>query len=304
MTAPHRTARRIAITGSEGLIGRALTDALTAQGDEIRGLDLRGRGVTEGDILNPEDLIECIDGCVGVVHLAAVSRVVHGERDPDLCWRTNVGGTQNVLNAARAAGAWVVYASSREVYGQPDTLPANEDTPLRPVNIYGRSKAEAERIVQASGLPTAILRFSNVYGSTSDHADRVVPAFARQAALGLPLRVDGAHHTFDFTHLSDTVRGIRNVIAALDAGVRLPPIHLLTGSPTTLGELADAAVSLAGTGSPIQHAPPRSYDVSNFFGDRSRAEKVLAWRPEVPLHEGLRLLIDAFRAASASEGVH
>jgi UDP-glucose 4-epimerase len=236
---------------------------------------------SRGDILDRAAVERAIDGCIGVVHLAAVSRVIDGERAPEVCWRTNVDGTRNVIEAALAElrRPWVIYASSREVYGQPGALPASEDAALAPVNIYGRSKVAAEDLTAKADLVTAIVRFSNVYGWVGDHADRVVPAFARQAAAGLPLRVDGSGHTFDFTHLDDTVRGVLAVVAQLEAGATLPPLHFVTGTPTTLGHLASLAVELAGAGSPVVEGAPRSFDVSRFHGDPSRAAAVLGWRP-------------------------
>lgn len=295
--------RLVAVTGSRGLIGSALTSALARAGYQVRGLDLRASGPEHGDIRDRYAVERTLERCVGVVHLAAVSRVIEGERDPDRCWSVNVEGTRVVLDAARRGGIpWVVYASSREVYGQPPVLPANEDSPLAPVNIYGRSKVAAEELTRSSGLRTAVLRFSNVYGSTGDHVDRVIPAFARQAAFGLPLRVDGVDHTFDFTHLDDTVRGVMALIQRLEAAAEPPPMHLLTGARTTLGELATLAVGLAGTASPIREAPPRSYDVSSFVGDPTRALDILGWRAQVPLREGVQRLIEDFRSqANASE---
>jgi nucleoside-diphosphate-sugar epimerase len=292
--------RVVLVTGSFGLIGAALSDALRVAGYEVRGLDLRAAGDDRGDVLDRGDLARRIDGCVGVVHLAAVSRVIEGERDPERCWRTNVDGTAHVLDAAARAGRpWVLYASSREVYGQPETLPANEHAPLAPVNVYGRSKVEAEGLVRRADLATAVLRFSNVYGATRDYGDRVIPAFARQAALGLPLRVDGSGHTFDFTHLDDTVRGVAAAIRRLEAGQPLAPLHLVTGSPTTLGEAAALAMDLAGSASAIREAPPRSYDVEAFVGDPWLAAERLGWRAEVSLRIGLERLIRDFRALSA-----
>lgn len=298
MTIPLQPAPRVVVTGSHGLIGTALTAALTKAGYAVRGLDLRAEDVHHGDVRDRDHVERALEGSVGVVHLAAVSRVIDGERDPDGCWRTNVEGTRNVLDAARACARrpWVIYASSREVYGQPSALPASEDAPRVPVNIYGRSKVAAEDLALEADLLTAVVRFSNVYGWTGDHADRVVPAFARQAALGQPLRVDGSGHTFDFTHLDDTVRGLLAVVARLDAGVHLPPIHFLTGTPTTLGRLATLAVGLAGTASAIHEAPPRSYDVAGFYGDPTRAAELLGWRAEIGLREGLSRLISDFRA--------
>ena len=294
----QQASRRILVTGSSGLIGKALSAELRAAGHEVSGLDLHGSGESRGDLRNRAAVERARDGCAGVVHLAAVSRVIDGERDPLACQVVNVGGTRVLLEAAsgRSVPPWLIYASSREVYGQPDRLPAQVSAPRRPVNAYGRSKVEAEDLVEAAGLRTAILRFSNVYGATDDHADRVVPAFARNAVLGRPLRVDGRDCTFDFTHLSDTVRGILEAVRRLEAGQRLAPIHLLTGTPTTLGELAALAVELAGGGSTVVEAPSRSFDVHRFHGDPGRAARLLGWRAEVSLREGLARLIRDFRA--------
>lgn len=304
---------KILITGSEGLVGSALRAQLEAPDPSgptarVRGLDLRapsGRP-DRGDIRSPDDLERAVEDCDGIVHLAAVSRVVWAERQPELCWRTNAVGTRNVLRAAAASAKtpWVVTASSREVYGQPDTLPAAETAPLNPVNIYGEAKVAGERATLAGreeGLNTAIIRLSNVYGRTDDYADRVVPAFARGAVLGETLRVDGSGHTFDFTHLDDTVRGILRLIEALEAGEEsLPPIHFLTGRPTTLGELAALAVEHAGTDADVREAPPRSFDVSHFYGDPGRARKLLGWSPRIDIDEGVDRLVADFRAELAA----
>lgn len=296
---------RILVTGSRGLVGTALSSALLAAGYQVRGLDLRAADESRGDVCDRAAVGRALEGCCGVVHLAAVSRVVDGERDPQACREVNVGGTRVLLEAAlaRPAPPWVIYASSREVYGQPARLPADESAQRRPLNVYGRSKVEAEDLVDEAGLRSAILRFSNVYGSTGDHVDRVVPAFARNAVLGRPLRVDGRDCTFDFTHLTDTVRGILAVVRRLEAGQGLAPVHLLTGVPTTLGELAALAVELAGGGSTVVEAPSRSFDVHRFHGNPLRAAELLGWRAEVGLRDGLARLIRDFRALGEAAGV-
>ncbi len=294
---------KILVTGSRGLVGKGLVAALRARGHEVSGLDLRGAGAERGDTRCRGHVAAAVAHVDGVVHLAAVSRVVWGERDPGECWATNVTGTQNLLEACVAASAspWVLFASSREVYGQPAVLPATEDAPLAPVNIYGRSKVAGEELMAAyrgRGVRTAIVRLANVYGSTADHPDRVVPAFARAASAGQELRVDGPDHTFDFTHLDDAIDGLGRLVALLDAGAAdLPPIHLLPGSPVTLGELARLAVGLAGTRAPLRLAPPRTYDVSRFYGDPGRAARLLGgWVAEVPLRAGVQRLIEEFRS--------
>ncbi len=287
----------ILITGSDGLIGSALCASLLAARLRVRCFDLRRSGQ---DVCDFEALHSAVQGCSGIIHLAAVSRVVWGERAPEQCWRTNVEGTRNVLQAAAAslASPWVLFASSREVYGNVAQLPATEDSPMQPCNVYGRSKAEGERLcieARAANIPTAIVRLSNVYGSTRDHEDRVVPCFARRAALGEPLRVDGRLCTFDFTHLDDTVRGIMGVVGALRAGASaLPPIHLLTGQPTTLGELAQLASREGGGRSEVIEAPCRSFDVAHFYGEPRRALDLLGWQPRIRIREGMAQLVRDF----------
>lgn len=292
---------RILVTGSHGLVGTALTHALRARDVEVSGLDLRGRGAEAGDVRDAARVQRAVERCDGIVHLAAVSRVIWGEHDPALCWATNVDSLRHVLDAVRLQPhkPWVIFASSREVYGQASTLPVDEDAPLEPVNVYGRSKLEGERLMQAArrgGLRAAVIRLSNVYGSVADHKDRVVPAFARAAALGRPLRVDGAGHTFDFTHLADVTRGIVALVAHLQAGGGAPdPIHFLTGQPTTLGQLAELAIAAAGGGSTLVHAPPRSFDVARFYGTPARARALLGWSPRVSLRAGVTQLVHDFR---------
>lgn len=293
----------ILITGSEGLVGYALCRALEARGEAVAEFDLRAaRPQGRGDVRNRDEVAAVAVGCRGIVHLAAVSRVILGERDPALCEATNIGGTGNVLSVAARSSPrpFVIFASSREVYGAAASLPAREDSPLRPVNIYGRTKVEGERLVNAAragGVRAVTIRLSNVYGSARDHTTRVVPAFARAAVLGEPLRVEGSTHTFDFTHVDDTVRGILALIDVLDAGAEAPPpIHFLTGRATTLGALADKCIELAASPSPRLEAPARAFDVSHFYGDPARARALLDWSPLVTLHDGVARLISAFRS--------
>lgn len=274
---------------------------LEERGESVARLDLRAPSDAErGDVRDAAAVRKALGGCRGIVHFAAVSRVVWGEEDPERCRSTNIGGTSAVIDAAFASRPrpWLITASSREVYGQPDALPVTEDAPLVPINLYGRTKLAAERMVEeakSAGLLATTVRLSNVYGSPLDYADRVLPAFARGALFSEPLRVDGSDHTFDFTHVDDVVRGLILAIAQLDAGEPPPTLHLLTGTPTTLSQAARLAIELAGSRSELLESAARTYDVARFWGDPSRARRVLGWKAEIDLRRGLARLIEDLR---------
>jgi UDP-glucose 4-epimerase len=289
--------QRILITGDQGLIGTALTRRLREVGHDVIGYDIAGE--VPKDILDADQLNVAAAACTGIVHLAAVSRVVQGERDPRLCELVNVQGTRNVIDAARKSGndPWVIYGSSREVYGQSAALPVRESAALNPMNVYARSKVAGEMIVTESRehacLQGSIVRFSNVYGSVSDHEDRVIPAFARMASLGGILSVEGPQTTLDFTHVDDVANGLIALIELIVAGESVPVVHFVSGQGTTLMELATMALKVSGKGK-IEIARPRQYDVSRFFGDPTLAEQLLGWSASTPLRQGLGTLIRQF----------
>jgi len=283
-----------------GLVGVALRAELEARQIDVVGLDIRATDCDAGDVRDFKRVRRAVTGCDGVVHLAAVSRVLWGERDPSLCEETNIGGLRNVIDAisSEEKSPWLVFASSREVYGEPEALPVSEVAPLRPMNVYGNSKLAGEELINSArdmGLRATTVRLSNVYGRTDDHPDRVIPAFAKAAVMGQELRVDGAANTFDFTHIDDTIRGIALVVEhMMGKNDGYPPIHFVTGKPTTLLQLAEMAIDIANSHSEIRHAPSRRYDVAEFCDYATRAHELLGWSAQVTLREGLTRLIKHF----------
>ena len=289
----------ILLTGGAGLIGTEVRRILEIHGHETISFDISDGFSDIGEIPR---LRTAMAGCDGVIHLAAISRVAWGESEPALCHLVNVQGTENVLSAAldQPVRPWVVFASSREVYGDPDTMPVPETAPLKPVNHYGRSKAAGEALVsvaRAAGLRTATLRLSSVYGAENDHPDRAVPALLWRALQGEELRLSGTDTFFDFVHVEDTARGIVAAVERLATGSQLPPtVHLATGVQTSLGALADMAISVAGSASNLVILPARSFDVKGFCGDPSIARAVLGWQSQITLHEGLHRLCELLKA--------
>ncbi len=294
--------KTICVTGSEGAIGKPLVSALERRGIGVRRLDTALPAGDPGhvDVRDERAVREAVEGCIGIVHLAAISRVVWGERDPETCWAVNVTGTECITAAASRATThpWTILASSREVYGNQQTLPVNEDAPCRPVNTYGRSKLAAERVVDQArdqGVETAILRLSNVYGGLHDHTDRVVPAFGRAAAEGSTMEVFGADSTCDFTHIDDTVAAFLAVIDRLEAGKTLPDaINIATGIGTTLLELARLAADAGGGRARIVVRPSKDFAVDHFVGAPDRARHHLGWQAGVSIDTGIRQLVSAW----------
>jgi nucleoside-diphosphate-sugar epimerase len=292
----------ILITGSSGLIGAAVAAKLAEAGMSCLGIDLRAPQIEDRiDIRDIDRLAALLQDVTGIIHLAAVSRVIHGQDDPDLCHAVNAGATRAILHAALAAARrpWLLYASSREVYGQQDSLPVSEDAAFRPLNAYARSKVDAEGFVndaREASLQTAIVRFSSVYGSVDDHRDRVVPAFVAAAVHGGILRVDGIECGTDFTHVDDVANGVARVVEILSSGERmLPPIHFVSGRRTNLLDLAQMAIAIGGARGSIRTAAARTFDVHSFVGDPGRAKALLGWQATIGLHEGLSRLARDFR---------
>jgi len=292
----------ILITGSSGVTGRALGERLVADGYRIRPYDIAPHdGSMPSVILDPRRLANAARDCDGIVHLAAVSRVADGERDPYHCRKTNERGTTRVLRAAMNSPRkpWVLFTSSREVYGNAERLPVDEDHPLDPINTYASSKMGAEyQAMQARsrGLTTAIVRLTNVYGSPWDHPERVVPAFVRAVLDGQPLRIDGAGCTLDFVHIDDAVNGIRAAIDLLVHGERdLPVVQLVSGEGVTIGELARQVIDIVGRPASLDINTPGERQVPHFIGDPTRARELLDGSAHTPLDESIRRLAEEMK---------
>jgi UDP-glucose 4-epimerase len=307
---------RILVTGSSGLVGEALCAAVRAGGNEPVRFDHRrpGAGTDSGefspqDVLRGDDLVRAVRDVEGVVHLAAVSRCAPAEADPSHARTVNVEGTANVLRALERAGnpAWFVLASSREVYGEPSTIPVSESAPVQPKSVYGRTKADAERVVvedhRRSGRRATLLRFTNLYGSPDDHPERVIPSFLVRALRGEPLEVRGPDQLLDFLDVRDAARAIVLAGARTGAAGSSPDVlNIASGVGCTLGELARHAVSVTGSRSTVRDTRPEAWTPSQFVGEVSRARDSLGWRPSICLRDGLRALAEAYQARLASSG--
>src|SRR6185436_9904137 len=172
-----------------------------------------------------------------VYRLAAQSNVMGALDDPDYSFQSNVVGTYNVLRVAGEARVkHLVFASSREVYGESQTIPAHEGLVTLPKNPYGASKLAGEAYCrvwhETLGLPCTVLRFGNLYGPSD--RDRVIPTWIERALLGQDLILYGGEQVLDFVWVGTAVEALVRAAGCAEFG----PINIATGIGTTLEELA------------------------------------------------------------------
>jgi len=307
---------RVLVTGGAGFIGSNFVRALAAGGaDEITVLDkltyagnlenLDGLDVefVRGDIAEPGEVERVLSPgrFEGVVHFAAESHVDRSLEDPAPFLRTNVTGTQVMLDAARRSGvARFVHLSTDEVYGPmgPGET-SDESAPFRPTSPYSASKAAADLLVMAArhtwGLPVVIARPSNNYGPRQ-HPEKAIPLFLTNAMEGkrLPVYGDGLQER-DWLYVEDCAR-------ALIALLRAPALehaayNVSFGSPRPNLEMVGAILRFAGRDKDfIEHVKDRPGHDRRYAPDSSRLRNEIGWRPEVDFDRGLALTAEWYKA--------
>ncbi|MBF0528717.1 MAG: GDP-mannose 4,6-dehydratase [Deltaproteobacteria bacterium] len=255
-----------------------------------------------GDILDEKLALQTVQGADAVVHLAANTGVPVSVEFPREDMQTNIVGTFNYLEAARAASCTkFIFASSGATVGE-CVPPVNEELPSRPVSPYGASKLGGEGYCSAYyhsyGLQTVALRFGNVYGPGSSHKSSVVAAFLRRAREKLPLIIygDGAQ-TRDFIYIHDIISAILAAAHAPDIGGQI--FQIATNREHTVLELTNMLVEILdrdGFG-PIGviHEKTRPGEVTRNFSDTSKAAHILGWRPQYELRSGLENTVAWFK---------
>jgi UDP-glucose 4-epimerase len=308
---------RALVTGGAGFIGSNLTDALLARGDEaiiVDDLSTGRRENIEQALANGATLVEAdirdraaIEEIAGrerpeaIFHLAAQIDVRKSIADPAFDASINVGGTANVLEAARAAEVRRVVFSSTggAIYGEGDgqELPLREDAPLAPEAPYGQSKYAGEGYLslyeRLYGLSSVPLRLGNVYGPRQDPLGEagVVAIFCGRLREGKQPTVFGdGKQTRDYIYVGDVVSAMLAAAEAETSG----PINIGTGIETDVLELVSALGELGGNGDfAPEFAPPRTGEVQRISIDPARAASELGWRAEMGLSEGLRVTLDS-----------
>ncbi len=293
---------RVLVTGGAGFIGSHLVDALVERGDEVTVVDDLSTGrrefVNEAARLLEHDIRGPFETDADVVfHLAAQADVGTSVERPAFDAEVNVVGTVNVLEAARGAGAAVVFSSTGgAIYGDVDS-PASEDAPLRPVSPYGIAKLGGEAYVDGwrriHGLRAVALRFANVYGprQSASLEGGVIAIFLERMAAGEETVVFGdGEQSRDFVHVADVVRALL-LAADRNGGV----YNVGTGVETSVNRLHELCRSVVGDAAEARHAEARAGDARRSVLDVSRAAAELGWQPEIELEDGLRATWEAIQ---------
>lgn len=315
--------RPVLVTGGTGLLGGRLAHRLVAAGAEVTCLVrdwvprcelvrtglIERVGVVRGD-LGDLSLLERILGeheIRTVFHLAAQTIVGVANRNPASTFEANVRGTWTALEAARRspAVAAVVVASSDKAYGEADHLPYDESTPLRGRHPYDASKACADLIAQSYavtfGLPVAITRCGNLYGGGDLNWSRIVPGTIRSVLKGEPpvIRSDG-RFVRDYLYVEDAVSfavRLAEALADRPESLRGEAFNVSIERPVTVLDLVRRILDRLGSDLPPVILNQASHEIVAQFLCAEKARRVLGWRPEFTLEQGLDETIAWYRAA-------
>lgn len=322
---------RYLITGGAGFIGSTMARQLISQGHEVVVLDDLSTGrrenlrhlegprlrFVEGSVLDVPLVQSTVVGADRVVHLAAAVGVHNIVERPLESLRTNLHGTEHVVEACARIGARVLVASTSEIYGKNTSDGLAEDAdriygpPSRSRWSYAEAKALDElvtvEIARATGLEAVVVRpFNTVGPRQTGRYGMVVPNFVSQALAGTPVTVygDGTQRRC-FLHVEDLVAGM---LALLEEPRAMGDTFNLGGDhEISIRALAERVVELTGSTSSISYVPyeeayaPGFEDMERRVPDTTRARELIGWVPTYPLDEILRSVIDHERARSTGD---
>lgn len=313
----------ILITGGAGFIGSHLVDHLLAETDvrilvlddfstgdaaNLEHLDTDRLDVRDGDVRDAQTVADAAEDADAIYHLAAAVGVQHVVDNPLASLRTNLHGTENVLEAARKNDIPTFLASSSEVYGKSEAIPFSEDDDLVlgstsvPRWGYAAAKATDEFLAlsyhEKYDLPVVIGRYFNIVGPRqTGQYGMVIPTFVEQALSGDPLTVYGdGTQTRSFTHVADAVELSYELLETPTAHGEV--FNIGAPNPTSINDLAERVIRLTDSDSEITHIPFEEAFGNDFEEpdrrepDVSKLQSVLGWAPETDLNRILRDIIE------------
>ncbi|HYB90741.1 MAG TPA: NAD-dependent epimerase/dehydratase family protein [Candidatus Binataceae bacterium] len=312
---------RILVTGGAGFIGSHTVDELIRAGlGEVAVLDDLSAGKRRqvnpsarfyrADLRDVGEVTQVIDRerPEVIYHFAAQMDVRRSVSDPALDAQINLVGFLHLIEAARRNGLRRVIFSSTggAIYGEQEAFPCDEDHPRRPVSPYGVAKLATESYLffyhVQYGIDYLALRYANVYGPRQDpHGEAgVVAIFSARILEGRPVTIFGdGKQTRDYVYVDDVVRAN---VAALTSNASGMALNIGTGVETDVNTLHAQLAAIAGEARPAEYAPARPGEQRRSVISPARAEKVLGWRPRVPMREGLAETFHYFRELKGHQG--
>jgi UDP-glucose 4-epimerase len=317
---------KLLVTGGAGYIGSIVAQELLNSGHGVTVLDNLERGhraaVPDGAEMIVADLLDrpAVDatlriGFDGVLHFAALALVAESVSHPERYYRTNVGGTLNLLEAMAAAGVpRLVFSSTCAVYGQPDEVPIPETAVPRPINAYGASKLAVDLMIRdfcaAYGLGAVSLRYFNVAGAADglgedhDPETHLIPNVLRVALGDVPaVQVYGTDYPTpdgtavrDYIHIVDLAAAHLLALEGAQEGQHRV-FNLGTGTGFSVREVIAAASAVTGVDIPAREAPRRPGDPPMLVAAGELIRSELGWKPEKPELE--EMVADAWAFAQA-----
>ena len=306
---------RYIVTGGAGFIGSNLAGQLARDGHDIVIIDDLSSGrrenidhildhprvmFVEGSVTDLPLLIDACAGVDGIFHQGAIASVPRSVADPTRTNEVNVGGTLNVLWAAKKCDVpAVVTASTSAIYGDDPVFPKRETMAPMPLSPYAVSKLAGEYygkvFTDLYGVRTVFLRYFNVYGPRQDPNSEyaaVIPKFiTRLLGDNPPIIYGDGEQTRDFISVADVVRA--NILAMESDASGI--FNVAGGRRISLNQLAAILAEITGVNHRPVYEPPRPGDVRDSLAEITRAEEAFGFSPRRTLEEGLRETVAWFR---------
>lgn len=296
---------RILITGARGFVGQHLTSEFIKQGHTVFLLDQKtmtgtpdGPGTSiEADIGDYAALEQAFKSSKpdAVYHLAAVTGVAVSYEQEELCLRTNVLGTYNVVKAAVKSGASrIIFASSREVYGETRGRSTREDAETRPNNLYGLTKLMGEEIVRwhckIGGCRYVIFRITNVYGPGGEKYG--IHKLLNRIVVGEAVTMMGGKQLMNFIYISDLINAFSKALKKHRADNQ---VFNLAGPDTmTIEKAVTKICNLTRKKVVVERTPMRPTETLRFVPNITKARRVLRWHPQISFNDGIqRIMADS-----------
>jgi len=303
---------KILITGGAGFIGSNLARHFLGLGHEVCILDNFSTGrrsnlsdlvkdvtLIEGDIRYYNNVLQAVKGCDYIFHEAALPSVLRSVRSPIESNDVNIGGTLNILLAAKENNVKrVVYAASSSAYGDSETLPKIESMRVNPKSPYAINKLTGELycrvFYEVYGLQTISLRYFNVFGPYQDpssYYSAVIPKFINQMQQGERPTIFGDGLTSrDFTFIDNVVKA--NELAMTASETHGETINIGTGERYSLNDLVFMLNKILKTSLDPIYAQERDGDVKHSLADISKAKQLIDYLPEISFNDGLKKTVE------------